>query len=102
MKTDLVNGFNQCRNFVVFFRLLDRIFNEDSKNVRKTVIFSFLVDLTSNFVSNYKTVKKLQKSEFGKVLVRVKKPVSEIYDSGHVISVPNVKIVNLEFAIITV
>jgi len=30
--------------------LLDRKFNVDSKNVRKTVIFAFQVDLTSNFV----------------------------------------------------
>jgi len=27
-----------CPNFVVFFRLMDRKFNEDSKNVLKTVI----------------------------------------------------------------
>jgi len=39
-------------NVVVFFRLLDRKFNEDSKNVLKTVIFSFQVGFTSDFVSD--------------------------------------------------
>jgi len=45
------------QNFVVFFRLLDSKFNEDSKNVPKTVIFLFQVDFSGNFVltvlSNY-------------------------------------------------
>jgi len=34
----------------VFFRLLDRKFNEDSKNVLKTLIFSLQVGFTSDFV----------------------------------------------------
>jgi len=33
-----------------FFRLLDRKFNEDSKNVLKTVIFLFHVNYSSDFV----------------------------------------------------
>jgi len=37
-------------NFVVFFRLLNRKFNEDSKNVFKTVILSLQVGFTSIFV----------------------------------------------------
>jgi len=37
-------------NFVVFFMLLDRKFNEDSKNVLKTVIFVLQVGFTDNFV----------------------------------------------------
>jgi len=37
-------------NFVVFFRLLNRKFNEDSKNVLKTVIFSLHVRFTNDFV----------------------------------------------------
>jgi len=40
-------------NFVVFFfKLLDRKFNEDSKNVLKTVIFSLQVGFTGNFVAD--------------------------------------------------
>jgi len=39
-------------NFVELFRLLDRKFNEDSKNVLKSVIFLLKVGLTSNFVFN--------------------------------------------------
>jgi len=38
--------------FVVFFRLLNRKFNEDSKNVLKTVIFLLQVDFTGDFVPN--------------------------------------------------
>jgi len=38
--------------------LLDRKFNEDSKNVLKTVIFSLQVGLTSNFVSACQSVLK--------------------------------------------
>jgi len=34
----------------VFFRLLDRKFNEDSKNVLKTVIFYLQVGFTGNFL----------------------------------------------------
>jgi len=37
-------------NFVVFFRLLNTKFNEDSKNVLKTVIFLLQVGFTANFV----------------------------------------------------
>jgi len=37
-------------NFVVFFSLLNRKFNEDSKNVLKTVIFLLQVGFTSDFV----------------------------------------------------
>jgi len=37
-------------NFVVFFRLLNKKFNEDFKNVLRTVIFSLQVALTSDFV----------------------------------------------------
>jgi len=37
-------------NFVVIFRLFDRKFDEDSKNVLKPVIFSLQVDFTSDFV----------------------------------------------------
>jgi len=36
-------------DFVVFFMLLDRKFNEDSKNVLKTVIFSLQVGFTGDF-----------------------------------------------------
>jgi len=36
--------------FVVFFRLLDRKFNEDSKNVLKIVIFLLQEDFASEFV----------------------------------------------------
>jgi len=39
-------------NFAVFFRLLNRKFNEDSKNVLKTVIFLLEMGLTSDFVFN--------------------------------------------------
>jgi len=37
-------------NFVLFLRLLDRKFNEDSKNVLKIVIFILQIGFTSNFV----------------------------------------------------
>jgi len=37
-------------NFVVFFRLLDRKFNEDFKNVFKKVIFLFQVSFTGDFI----------------------------------------------------
>jgi len=37
-------------NFAVFFWLSDRKFNEDSKNVLKTVIFSLQVGFTNDFV----------------------------------------------------
>jgi len=37
-------------NFVVFLRLLDRKFYEDSKNVLKIVIFLLKVNFTDNFV----------------------------------------------------
>jgi len=37
-------------NFVVFFRLLNRKFNENSKNMLKTVICSLQVGLKSNFI----------------------------------------------------
>jgi len=37
-------------NIVVFFRLLDSKFNEDSKNVLKTVIFSLQVGFAGDFV----------------------------------------------------
>jgi len=36
----------------IFFRLLDRKFNEDSKNVLKTVIFLLQVGFTGDFVSD--------------------------------------------------
>jgi len=36
-------------NFVVFFRLLDKKFNEDSKNVLKIVIFLPQRDFTGDF-----------------------------------------------------
>jgi len=39
-------------NFVVFFRLLDKKFIEDSKNVLKTVIFSLQVGYTGDFVAD--------------------------------------------------
>jgi len=39
-------------NFVVFFRLLGRKFNEDSKNVLKTIIFSLQISFMGNFVSD--------------------------------------------------
>jgi len=37
-------------NFVMFLTILDRKFNEDSKNVIKTVIFSLQVGFTGDFV----------------------------------------------------
>jgi len=37
-------------NFVVFFMVLNRKFNEDSKNVLRTVIFSLQVGFTGDFV----------------------------------------------------
>jgi len=37
-------------NFLLFFRLLDKKFNEDSKNVLKTVIFLLEVDFIGDFV----------------------------------------------------
>jgi len=37
-------------NFVVIFRLFDRKFDEDSKNLLKLLIFSLQVDFTSDFV----------------------------------------------------
>jgi len=44
---------SDCTKFgSVFFMLLDRKFNEDSKNVHKTVSFSLKVDFTGNFVLN--------------------------------------------------
>jgi len=49
--------------FVVFFRLMDRKFNKDSKNMLKTVIFSLQVDLTSNFVPDCHTVLKSCKNQ---------------------------------------
>jgi len=39
-------------NFVVFFRLLNRKFYEEFKNVLKTVIFSLQVGFTDDFVSD--------------------------------------------------
>jgi len=39
-------------NFVLFFRLLDRKFNEDFKNVLKTSIFLLQVNFTGNFVTD--------------------------------------------------
>jgi len=39
-------------NFVVFLRLLDRKFNENSKNVLKIVIFLLQVGFTGDFVSD--------------------------------------------------
>jgi len=39
-------------NFLVFLRLLDRKFNEDLKNVLKTVIFLLQVAFTGDFVPN--------------------------------------------------
>jgi len=39
-------------NFVVFLRLLDRKFNEDSKNLIKRVIFPLQVGFIGNFVSD--------------------------------------------------
>jgi len=42
-----------CTNICsFFFRILDRKFNEDSENVRKTVIFSRQVGFTGEFVTN--------------------------------------------------
>jgi len=38
-------------NFLCFFRLLDRKFNEDSKNELKIVIFSLQVCSTGDFVT---------------------------------------------------
>jgi len=40
--------------------LLNRKFNEDSKNVLKTVIISLQVGLTSNFFPDYHTVLQSQ------------------------------------------
>jgi len=37
-------------NFVAFSRLLDRKFNEESKNILKNVIFLFQVGYTVDFV----------------------------------------------------
>jgi len=37
----------------IFFRFLNRKFNEDSKNVLKKVIRSLQVSFTSGFVSNF-------------------------------------------------
>jgi len=37
-------------NFVVFLRFLNRKFNEDSKNVLKTVSFSLQIGFTGDFV----------------------------------------------------
>jgi len=37
-------------NLIAFFRLLDRKFNEDSKNALKTVTFSLQMGFTSDFV----------------------------------------------------
>jgi len=43
--------FPNCTKFCsVFSKLLDRKFDEDSKNVLKTVIFSLQVGFTGNFV----------------------------------------------------
>jgi len=39
-------------DIVQFFMLLDRKFNDDSKNVLKTVIFSLHADFTSDFVAD--------------------------------------------------
>jgi len=39
-------------NIVVFFMSIVKKFNEDSKNVLKTVIFSLQVGFTDNFVSD--------------------------------------------------
>jgi len=43
-------------DFVVFFTSLDRKFNEDSKNVLKTIIFSLQVSFTGNFVPDCRNV----------------------------------------------
>jgi len=48
-------------NLVMFFRLLDRKFYEDSKNV----IFSLQVGLTSNFVLDYQIVLKSSSNNQG-------------------------------------
>jgi len=40
-------------NFIVFFRLLNRKFNGDSKNVHKSVALSLQVGFTGNFVLDY-------------------------------------------------
>jgi len=70
----------------VFFRLLDRIFNENFKNVLETVIFSLLgrLAILSLTIKLLNCAQKLQKSGFKK---DVKKRVSDIYDryfdSGH-------------------
>jgi len=37
-------------NFVMFLKILDRKFNEDSKNVLKTVIFLLQVGFTGDFI----------------------------------------------------
>jgi len=42
--------FLTVANLVVFFRLLNRKFNEDSKNVLETIIFLFEVGFISDFV----------------------------------------------------
>jgi len=39
-------------NFALFFMSLDRKFDEDSKNMLKTVIFLLQVGFTGNFVSD--------------------------------------------------
>jgi len=49
---------------------LDRKFNEDSISGRKTVILSLSMGLTSNFVPDYQTAPKLQKSDFRKVFLQ--------------------------------
>jgi len=38
------------KNFVVFFRLLNRKFNDNSKNVLKVVIFLLQVGFTGDFI----------------------------------------------------
>jgi len=44
-----------CTKFCsVFFRLLDRKFNDDSKNVLKTVTFSLQVGFISDFALDYR------------------------------------------------
>jgi len=40
------------QNVVMFFRLLDRKFDEDSKNVLKTVIFLLQVGFIMDFISD--------------------------------------------------
>jgi len=41
-----------CSKSCCFFMLLDRKFNDDSKNVLKTIIFSLQAGFTSDFVSD--------------------------------------------------